>query len=316
MAAIGRTPFDLVDYGSNGNFLPADAILARIPELAAVADIVPTPFSQILSTEITAADWLRLAAYCRDLAGQGFDGIVVGHGTASLEETAYFLNLTLAIDIPVVVTGSQRPLNGLSSDAPLNLANAVRVAGDPGSRGRGVLVVLNDEIHAAREVAKQATARLQAFNSPEFGSLGHVDGEEVFFYRSSDRRHAPDAPFDVAGLKALPRVDIAYSHAGADGTAIRAFVAAGAAGIVSAGMAPGLTTLRELEAMREATAAGVVVVQSTRVAAGRVTRMARLSQNGLIPADNLNPQKARVLLMLGLACAHDADAIAALFRTC
>ena len=235
-----------------------------------VADVIPVRYRNIPSTAIDFADWkalVRCASSCRrsipDLAG-----IVIGHGTATLEETAYFLNLTVKIAIPVVLVGAQRPSSALSSDAGMNLVNAIRVAASPDARGMGVLAVLNDEIHAAREVTKTSTLRLQTFRTPDFGVLGHADGDAVVFYRQPLRRRAPDTEFDIAALDALPRVDISYSYAGADGTAVRAFVAAGAQGIVSAGFAPGFAPPGEFEALKEAVAQGVVVVQSTRAGSG------------------------------------------------
>ena len=191
-------------------------------------------------------------------------GIVVLHGTATLEETAYALNLTAKVRVPIVVVGSQRPASALSTDAGLNLVNAVRTAASPQSRGLGVLVCLNDEIQAAREVTKTSTARLQTFRSPDFGVLGHADGDAISYYRQPIRRRAPDTEFDIRGLDALPRVDIAYSYAGDDGTAIRAFIGAGARGIVMAAFAPGLLSPPEMEAAKEAVAAGVTVVLSSR----------------------------------------------------
>jgi L-asparaginase len=240
---------------------------------------------------------------------------VIGHGTATLEETAYFLNLTLKTAIPVVLVGAQRPSSALSSDAGMNLVNAVRVAASPDSHGMGVLVLLNDEIHAAREVTKTSTLRLQTFRTPDFGVLGHADGDEVVFYRHPVRRRAPDTEFDISDIEMLPRVDISYSYAGGDGTAVRAFVAAGARGIVSAGFAPGFTPPGEAEALKDAVDRGIVVVQSTRAGSGRTFRSTRLKANGLLIADNLNPQKARILLTLALTRSQDPDEIMRIFRT-
>ena len=176
----------------------------------------------------------RVAAERPDIAG-----FVITHGTATLEETAYFLHLALKTDKPVVLVGAQRPASALSTDAGMNLLGAIRVASAEAARGLGVLVVLNDEIQSAREVTKTSTYRLQTFRSPDFGALGHIDGDGVHIYRHPMRRHAPDTEFDVSKLDGLPRVDIAYSYAGADGTVVDALVAAGARGIVSAGLAPG-----------------------------------------------------------------------------
>ena len=172
----------------------------------------------------------------------------------------------------MVLVGAQRPSSALSTDAGLNLVNAIRVAASPEARGMGVLVVLNDEIQAAREVTKTSTLRLQTFRTADFGVLGHADGDAVAFYRRPLRRCAPDTEFDIRALDALPRVDIAYAYAGGDGTAVRAFIAAGAKGIVSAGFAPGFAPPGDFEALKEAVAQGVVVVQSTRAGSGRTFR--------------------------------------------
>jgi len=317
IASLGRGPLDLQDYGAVGNVMHAEEIVAKWPVVHQVADVIPVKYRNIPSTAIDFSDWKALVALCHQLPNHhpGLDGIVIGHGTATIEETAYFLNLTLKTNIPVVLVGAQRPSSALSSDAGMNLVNAIRVAGSPEARGMGVLVLLNDEIHAAREVTKTATLRLQTFRTPDFGVLGHADGDAVVFYRQPTRRRAPDTEFDIGGLDALPRVDISYSYAGADGTAVRAFVTAGARGIVSAGFAPGFSTPGESEALKDAVAQGVVVVQSTRAGSGRTFQSTRLKANGLLIADNLNPQKSRILLALALAVTADPDEIMRIFRT-
>ena len=317
IASLGRGPLDLQDYGSLGNVMHAEEIVAKWPVVHQVAEVIPVKYRNIPSTAIDFTDWKALIELCHQLPldHPGLDGIVIGHGTATLEETAYFLNLTLKISIPVVLVGAQRPSSALSSDAGMNLVNAIRVAGSPEARGMGVLVLLNDEIHAAREVTKTATLRLQTFRTPDFGVLGHADGDAVVFYRQPLRRRAPDTEFDVSGVGALPRVDISYSYAGADGTAVRAFVAAGARGIVSAGFAPGFSAPGEAEALKDAAALGVVVVQSTRAGSGRTFRSTRLKASGLLIADNLNPQKSCILLALALTATSDPEEIMRIFRT-
>jgi L-asparaginase len=317
IASLGSGPLDLQDYGAAGNVMHADEILAKWPAVNQVADVIPVKYRNIPSTAIDFTDWKALVGLCRRLPldHPGLDGIVIGHGTATLEETAYFLNLTLKTSVPVVLVGAQRPSSALSSDAGMNLVNAVRVAASPEARGMGVLVLLNDEIHAAREVTKTSTLRLQTFRTPDFGVLGHADGDAVVFYRQPLRRRAPDTEFDVDGLDALPRVDISYSYAGADGAAVRAFAAAGARGIVSAGFAPGFSTPAEADALREAVRDGIVVVQSTRAGSGRTFQSSRLKAAGVLIADNLNPQKARILLSLALTGTQNPDDIARIFRT-
>ena len=317
ISSIGKGPLDLLDYTANGKMLHAEEIIAAVPALAEVAEIDVVKFRNIPSTAIGFPEWKELVQLCDKLVRKTPDltGIVIGHGTASLEETAYFLNLTIKVPIPVVVVGSQRPLSGLASDAAMNLVAAVRAAASPASVGRGVLVVLNDEIQAAREVTKTSTFRLQTFRTPDFGILGSVDGEHVRYYRRAERRSAPDTEFDVAKLDALPRVDIAYSYAGSDGVAIRAFAAAGAKGIVLAAFAPGMTTPGEHAAIEEVRAQGVTVVGSTRAGSGVALDPARLRALGVMSADNLNPQKARILLALALSLSEDAAEVRRIFAT-
>lgn len=317
IASLGAGPLDLQNYGATGVVMHADELVARFPELGLVADVVPVRYRNIPSTGIDFADWRALVRRCDELVAQHGDlaGIVISHGTATLEETAYMLNLTLKVQVPVVLVGAQRPPSALSSDAGLNLVNAVRVAASAEARGMGVLVVLNDEIQSAREVSKTSTTRLQTFRSRDFGVLGHADGDAVAFYRRPVRRCYPTTEFDIRNLAALPRVDIAYAYAGADGAAVRAFVAAGAKGIVSAGFAPGFSSPGDHEALKEAVMQGVVVVQSTRAGSGRTFRGKRLADAGFLIADNLNPQKARILLALALSVTQDGERIAEMFRS-
>ncbi len=317
IASLGAGPLDILDYGASENRMQADAIAAMFPQWAAVADVLPVNFDNIPSHNIYFDAWKRLVLLCDSLVAEhpGLAGIVIGHGTASIEETAYFLNLALKIDIPVVIVGSQRPASALSTDAGMNLVNAVRVAASPQARGLGVLVLLNDEIHAAREVTKTSTFRLQTFRTPDFGALGHADGDKVAFYRAPLRRRMPDTEFDIRKLDALPRVDIAYAYVGSDGTAVRAFIAAGAKGIVSAGFAPGFPGTDDAALLTEAVKDGVVVVQSTRAGSGRTFRGKRATASGFLVADNLNPQKARLLLALALTVTHDPSEITRIFET-
>jgi L-asparaginase len=312
----GRDNMDLYEYSDHGVTLEIDELLELFPEARRFAEIIPVRFRTLLSPYIGTRDWLDLNALIHQLARQdsGLGGIVVTHGTATLEETAYFLNLVLKVDVPVVVVGSQRPPNGLSTDAALNMVNAVRVAGSREARGLGVLTILNDEIQAAREVTKGSTHRLETFRSHDLGMLGYADPDgRIAIYRAPTRRHAPDTEFDVRGLDDLPRVDIAYSYAGADGVAIDAFIAAGAKAIVSAGQAPGRATADEQRALLDARNKGVVVVQATRAGSGRVQKRKQYRDAGFIPADNLNPQKARVLAMLALTVTSDLTEIERIF---
>ncbi|RDU97209.1 asparaginase [Trinickia dinghuensis] len=316
IAAVGRDAFDLIDYDANGQMLDTARLLALLPAVPADVDIVEIPFRTMSSTAVSFDEWRELTALCRALEVSAPDlaGIVISHGTATLEETAYFLQLTLDARIPVVLVGSQRPSNGLSSDAALNLYNAIRVAADPAAHDLGVLVVLNDEIHAARDVTKTSTYRLHAFQSRDAGALGCCDADGVTFYRRPVRIGPPRMAFDVSDLERLPLVGINYSYAGADGRMISGLADAGARGIVAAGFAPGCCTPAETKALRDAARAGIVVVMSTRAGSGRVGDGIELRENGFIAADNLNPQKARILLALALTRTDAAEEISTMFR--
>lgn len=311
IASVGRHNLELAEYVDNKTLYDVHQLLEKFPEVQQVANIHPVPYSALISPAIGPAHWLELRRNIQQLVHERptLDGIVITHGTATLEETAYFLNLTLTIEIPVVVVGAQRPASALSTDAGMNLINATRVAGSPEARGMGVLVVLNDEIQAAREVSKTSTFRLQTFRSPDFGVLGHADPDRVVFYRRPLRKHMPDTVFDVSGLENLPRVDIAYTYAGADGTAIEAFVAAGAKGIVVAGFAPGFNTPSQFEAMMAAQQQGVVIVQGSRAGSGRIIPSKSMHVVNTVTADNLTAQKARILLMLALTVTTKTEQI-------
>ena len=315
IASVGRDGLDVWEYMDHARRLEADELVAGVPELAVIADVVAVRYRALASPSIGPKDWLELGALVHDVAArERMDGIVVTHGTATLEETAYFLNLTARVDVPIVVVGSQRPFSGLGSDAGMNLVGAVRVAGAREARGLGVLVLLNDEIQAARDVTKTSTLRLETFRSADVGMLGYADPDgRVAIYRSPTRRRAPDTEFDVRGLADLPRVDVAYAYAGADGTAIAAFVAAGARAVVSASLAPGVTTPAEMDALLAARRAGVLVVLSSRAGSGRVLRRTVFRERGIVVADNLTPQKARVLAMLALTVTDDVERVQRMF---
>jgi len=306
---------DLFEYTATGTRLNANEMLDKFPQAQSIANIIPVQFDTLPSTAVSFPHWKKLALMIDEFVRTTpqLSGVVILHGTATLEETAYALSLTLHDDIPVVITGAQRPASALSSDAGRNIFNAVRVAASPEARGMGVLFCLNDEIHAAREVTKTSTARLQTFKSPDVGVLGHADGDRIVFYRKSLRRHNPDTEFDISHLAELPRVEIAYHYAGSDGLATRAFIHAGAKGIIGAAFAPGLMSPEENVAMKEAVAAGVKVVMSSRAGSGRTFGPSKIIDAGFLRADNLNPQKARILLAFALTKTNDSAEIQRMF---
>src|SRR5215813_3608566 len=316
ISSLGASSLDVLDYPDFGQKLTCEALLERFPETCLVADPVPMTYRQVGSTEIGPEEWIELRAMIHRIGRDdpGVAGFVIPHGTATLEETGFFLNLTLAVGQPVVLVGAQRPASALGSDAGMNLVNALRVAGSPEASGKGVLAVLNDENHAARDVVKTSTYRLQTFRSLDFGALGHVDGDGVHFYRAPLRAHMPDTRFAALDLTALPRVDIVYSYAGADGALVDAAVAAGARGIVSAGFAPGSPTPEQRAAFERAAKSGIVVVQCSR-ATGRVAPRRRLRESGIVAGEDFSPQKARILLMLALTTTTDIAEIQRIFQT-
>jgi L-asparaginase len=316
--SLGRDRLDLAWYFEADQRLSADEFLARLPELEQVAHIEKVPFRRLASHALMDADWLELAQTIQRLFDDdAADGIVITHGTNTLEETAYFLHLVLKTDRPVVLVGAMRPASAISSDGELNLLNGVRVAADPASARRGVLVVLNDTIHSARDVTKTATLRVETFQARDLGPLGFADADgRVVYYHRPDRLHTVATDFDVHDLRQLPRVDVVVSYVGTDATIIEALVSAGARGLVSAGTGAGRPTPAEDAALDRAVVAGVVVCQASRTGSGRVVRSPSLAARRIVAADNLTPWKARVLLALALTRTSDPDVIQRYFDTC
>ncbi|MEC7649748.1 MAG: asparaginase [Pseudomonadota bacterium] len=315
ISSVGKHSLDLVAYVENNKIYEVDELLNAFPETLEQGDVVPVRLRAMPSTAIGPAEWLEINTKIHDLVEEdpSLDGIVVTHGTATLEETAYFLNLASKVDIPIVLVGAQRPASGMGTDSGINLVNAIRTAGHPDSRGRGVLGVLNDEIHFSRDMTKTSTLRQQTFKSPDFGLLGHADWDKIAYYRMPERRRAPNTEFDVRGLTELPRVDISMTYAGTHGTAIDAYVAAGAKGIVVGAMAPGYVAPIEFEKLAAAAEKGVTIVHSTRAGSGRVADVASRRVPGTVLADNLPPQKARVLLTVALTKTDDPAELQRIF---
>ncbi|MBI3329638.1 MAG: asparaginase [Nitrospinae bacterium] len=305
---IGDERTDFINYSYADRHYSITELLERIPEAGATARIRAEQFLNVGSPDITLAQWLALAARINLLVRDEPEvaGLAITHGTATLEETAYFLNLVVKHDRPVVITGAMRPPTALGTDADINLLDAVRVAASPQARGKGVLVVLNNEIQAAREVTKTNTYRLETFHTTDLGLLGYADADQqVVFYRAPTRPHTYQTEFDVEGLTELPRVDIAYAYAGADDLMIRSLLEAGVPGIVAAGLGSGGSPPAFMQGLREARARGVVVVVSSQTGSGRVVLTRRFQEEGWVVADNLTPKKARILLMLALTITRD-----------
>lgn len=313
IAGAGRSAGEA---GYKPSALPVEKLVTAVPEIASFARLSGEQISQVDSQAMTTAIWLKLVQRINALLAAGdVDGIVVTHGTDTLEETAYFLHLTVKSRKPVVITGSMRPATSLSADGPMNLFNAVSVAASPLSQGKGVLVVLNDRIHSAREVAKTNTTAVDTFQSPNCGPLGTVYYGKVEFERLPARRHTLATPFNMTGRETLPRVFITYGHADNTPELVEAVIRAKPDGIVNAGVGNGNASPAVLDALGKARRGGIAVVRSARAGSGRVTLGAEVDDAafGFVVADDLNPQKARILLMLGLTQTSEPQALQQMF---
>jgi L-asparaginase len=316
--SVGKDRLDLAWYIEAGKRLNDGELLQRLPELKEIAEVQDIPFRRLPSHALIDKDWLDLVRTIHRLCDEDkADGVVITHGTNTIEETAYFLNLVLKTDKPVVVVGSMRPSSAISADGYLNLVNAINVAADPNARGRGCMLVMNDTIYNGRDVTKNATYRVEAFQSRDLGPLGYADGDgKIVFYHQPVRKHTAQTEFDVRNLNSLPRVDVVVSYVGADGTMIEAAANAGAKGIVSAGTGAGRPTPAEDAAFDKCfKETGMIMCLSSRVASGRVVRSPGLAKRGFVASDNLQPWKARLLLALALTKTNNADEIQRMFDT-
>lgn len=295
--------------------LHAVEVADAIPALKSVARLEVEEVIRVASSALGPEHWLTLARRINEiLSKSGVKGVVVTHGSNTVEETGYFLGLTVKSDKPVVLTAAQRQFTTLSSDSPKNFLQAVRVAACDEARGKGALIVANDLINAARDVSKDISTRLETFSSRDLGALGFVDDDRITFYRLPVKRHTIATPFDVARLEKLPRVDIIHTYAGADGALIEAAVAQGAEGVVIAGFPTGAATPIMDDVIRQVVAKGVPVVMTNRGGKGRVMDKRANEARPFTWGDNLTPVKARVLLMLSLTATRDPAALQQMFE--
>jgi L-asparaginase len=305
------------DYGYKSGAYDVKTLISAVPNLDKLAQISGEQVANIGSQDMNDAVWLQLAKRLDEvLKSNDTDAALITHGTDTLEETSYFLSLVTKSAKPVVMVGSMRPATATSADGPANIYNGVAAAIDPGARGRGVLVSLNDEIHYARNVVKLNTTSLQTFASPNRGPAGVVNTGKVAWFQPMDRKQGQASEFSIDGLSALPRVDIVYAHANMSPDLIDAAVANGAKGIVVAGVGDGNMTSAALDALKRAIAKGVVVVRSSRLPTGRVLRNNEVNDDeiGTIASDELNPPKSRVLLQLALTKTQDPARIQRMFN--
>jgi L-asparaginase len=295
-----------------------DTMIAGVPGITDLANIKGEQISNVGSQDITFDIMLKLAKRINELAkSPGVDGIVITHGTDTMEDTAFFLNLTVKTDKPVVMVGSMRPSTAVSADGPLNLYNGVGVAADPKAAGRGVLVVMNDWIQGAHSLTKTSTTAVQTFMSPLRGLVGTANYGKNDYFTSPEWKHTTQSEFDITGVTTLPRVDIIYGSADMSPDLIDCAAANGAKGIVIAGVGNGNMNKASVTAAANAAKKGVVVVRSSRVVTGSVGRNIELNDDelGFIASDELNPQKARILLTLALLGKRTPEQLQNLFYT-
>ncbi len=319
--ATGGTIAGTASTADQSQYSPAQLlikkILASVTGVSEIANIDSMQFSQISSQDMNDRLWLNLSRTVNELLDKSsVDGIVITHGSDTMEETAYFLNLTVKSKKPVILVGSMRPASSLSADGPLNLYNAIAVAADSAASNKGIMIVLNDNIYAARDVSKVHTSNADAFRSTNFGPIGNVYYGKTRFYYNPIRLHTANSVFDVRKLEELPRVDIVYGYANQPHSITDNLIEEGVKGIVYAGVGDGNIYKDTLQNLIKASASKkVIIARSSRTGSGFVVRNAEISddQYGFVTTDNLNPQKARILLMLALTKSKDAKEIQELF---
>lgn len=306
----GSTDSKLATTGYTAGVLGVDVLIQAVPELKNLADITGEQIANVDSSNMTDEIWLKLAKRSNELLSK-VDGIVITHGTDTMEETAFFLNLVIKSDKPVVLVGAMRPATAISADGPKNLYNAVALAANPNAKGKGVMVAMNDKILGARNVQKTHTLNVNAF---DFGNLGYIVDGEVFFENQTLKTHTKKAVFDVSKLQTLPKVDILYTYSNdGSGVAAKALFENGTKGIVVAGSGAGSIHTAQKEVLKELLKKDLKVVVSSRVKSGFVAVSDDDKKLGFISAQDLNPQKARVLLMLALTQTNDNKKIAQYF---
>jgi L-asparaginase len=305
------------DYGYKSGTFNVKDLISAVPAMKDLADIDGEQVANIGSQDMNDEVWLKLAKRINEvLNDKNYDGVVVTHGTDTMEETAFFLNLVVDSDKPVVLVGSMRPATAVSADGPGNLYNAVAIAADPKASDRGVLVAMNDEIHYARNVEKMNTTNVETFGSPERGPAGLVNTGKITWFEPSTKKHTKDTEFSGEKLKSLPKVEIIYAHTNMDATLINAAIQNGAKGIVIAGVGDGNMSQQALDALEKFSKSGGLVVRSTRLSTGIVLRNNEVNDDkmGFVASGEFNPEKSRVLAELALTKTHDPKKVQEMFN--
>jgi L-asparaginase len=305
------------DAGYRSGAFSVDDLIRAVPKLADLADISGEQVANIGSQTMNHEVWLKLAARTNEVLKGDAAGVVITHGTDTMEETAFFLSLVVKSDKPVVLVGSMRPATAIGADGPANLYGAVALAANPDAKGRGPLVLLNDEIHYAREAQKTNSTQLDTFKSPNRGRAGVMNTGTAYFFSKNTTRHTTNSEFSVDGATPadLPRVEVVYSYANLGRETIDFLAGNGVQGIVLAGVGDGNSTDAAIAALGDAAKKGIAVVRSSRTGSGVVARNVEVDDDahGFVAAMELSPQKARILLMLGLMKTHDPKVLQRMF---
>ncbi|CAH2714772.1 L-asparaginase 2 [Neobacillus rhizosphaerae] len=310
----GVAASDTQTTGYKAGEVAIETLLDAVPEVKEIANITGTQLVNIDSSAMTNEILLKLAKEVnKQLASDSVDGIVITHGTDTIEETAYFLNLVVKSEKPVVLVGAMRPSTAISADGPLNLYNAVAIAASPDSKGHGVMIELNEKIGSARDTTKLNTTAVNSFDSFEYGDIGNVQGSKPYFYNKPSRIHTSESKFDISNVTELPKVEILYGHGNDSRILVDAAVKGGAKGIIHAGTGNGSVFPETQEGLVDAQKKGVVIVRASRVATGMVTHEVTDDTNKFVTSDSLNPAKARILLMLALLETSDPVKIQSYF---
>jgi len=314
IAGIAGNTTTTVGYTSAA--ITVESLIKMVPEIESIATISGQQVAQISSQDMNNEIWLTLGKKVNELLSKpDVDGIVITHGTDTMEETAYYLHLVVNSEKPVILVGAMRPSTAMSADGPNNLYNAVALAGSQNARRKGVLVLMNETIHSAREVTKASTFLTDAFQAPGLGALGYIQSNVAHFYKEPTGHHTINSRFSKVKINELPKVDIAYGYANVTRVAIDAFIKYGSQGIIYAGTGNGSLTDEVTKALCDARKKGVIIVRSSRVGSGLVARNGEVNDDKLdfVVADTLNPQKARVLLLLALTQSTDTKEIQRMF---
>jgi len=294
--------------GYNAGVVSVDKIITSVPEMLKLAEIKGEQVVNVPSQDITVNDWLIIAGRVNELlARQDVTAVVITHGTDTMEETAYFLNLVIKSDKPVILVGSMRPSTALSADGPMNVYDAVAVAVDSSSVGKGVMIVMDDKICSADDALKMMTTSLETFHCPNYGYLGYVYDSKPIYTRNPVKKHTIHSEFSIEDMVALPRVDIVYGYAGVDSLFVTTAVDNGVKGIVYAGVGNGNPNTQNLNALARAVKKGIPVVRAARTPIGPITQYDELNDDkyGFSASWFKSPEKARILLMFALTKTKD-----------